>query len=98
MKEERVTVGLCGLLQRDYLEHPDIGFAFLPEYTGRGIGFEAASATVTYAKDILKLPAIMAITLPDNQPSLKVLEKTGFRFLRHIPTSDGNEKLLLMCC
>ncbi len=28
---ETATVGICGLMQRDYLEFPDLGFAFLPE-------------------------------------------------------------------
>lgn len=27
-------IGMCGLLRRDQLEHPDIGFAFLPAFTG----------------------------------------------------------------
>ena len=27
----RAPLGICGLLKRDALEHPDIGFAFLPE-------------------------------------------------------------------
>jgi len=38
---------MCGIIKRDYLEHPDIGFAFLPEFTGKGFAFEIADATMT---------------------------------------------------
>ena len=29
-------IGMCGLIKRNYLEHPDIGFAFLPEFSSMG--------------------------------------------------------------
>ena len=31
LKTGRTPIGMCGLLKRDYLDHPDIGFAFLPD-------------------------------------------------------------------
>src|SRR2546429_7874449 len=30
LKETHVPIGICGILKRDTLPHPDIGFAFLP--------------------------------------------------------------------
>src|SRR5258706_8494910 len=32
LKENGVAIGACGLLKRDFLDHPDIDFAFLPGY------------------------------------------------------------------
>src|SRR5688500_10193973 len=32
-RESGIPVGTCGLLKRKNLDHPDLGFAFLPEYT-----------------------------------------------------------------
>ena len=71
----------CGLLRRDY--HPDveIGFAFLPGGRGHGYVFEAATAVLGVARS-LKLDRIVAITALDNQRSIRVLEKLGFRFER----------------
>jgi [ribosomal protein S5]-alanine N-acetyltransferase len=77
--EDGQALGLCGLLKREGLEHPDIGFAFLPEYMGRGYAFESASAMLEYAKNTLRLPTILAIVLPENQASIRLLEKLGMQ-------------------
>lgn len=85
-------IGLCGLLQRDYLDHPDIGFAFLAEYTGKGFALEAAEATMQYANETLNEKTIMATTLPENEKSISLLEKLGLRFVKMLKTSlDGPE-------
>ncbi len=73
-------IGLCGLLKRDTLEHPDIGFAFLPQYRGQGYAREAAAATLAHGRDTVGLKRILAITSPDNEASGKLLEKIGLRF------------------
>ena len=33
---QNIPIGICGFVQRDYLEHPDIGFAILPQFEGIG--------------------------------------------------------------
>ena len=35
-KADHQPLGMCGLLKREMLEYPDIGFAFLPEFTRQG--------------------------------------------------------------
>ncbi|MEQ6166516.1 GNAT family N-acetyltransferase [Ekhidna sp. MALMAid0563] len=34
--QSKTPIGLCGLLKRDYLDHPDLGFALLPDFMGNG--------------------------------------------------------------
>lgn len=93
LNNTNLPIGMCGLLKRETLNHPDIGFAFLPEHAGKGYGFEAASAVMTYAKTVLGLNRIVAITVPTNQHSIKLLQKLGFRFEQ---TNDiNNEELML---
>lgn len=46
LKNDETPIGICGLLKRETLNDIDIGFAFLPQYTGKGYAFEAASATL----------------------------------------------------
>lgn len=94
-KGNNTPVGMCGLLRRDYLDHPDIGFAFLPAFTGMSFGFEAAAASLTLAKEQLKLPAICAITMPSNHSSIKLLEKLGLKFVKSFSSPTDQEELLL---
>jgi RimJ/RimL family protein N-acetyltransferase len=90
-----VSIGMCGILRRDTLEHPDLGFAFLPEYISKGYGFEIGSAVLTYAKNDLKFSTILAITLPANTKSIKLLEKIGFTFVKNFRADSTSEELLL---
>ncbi|CAN5506912.1 GNAT family N-acetyltransferase [soil metagenome] len=87
-------VGLCGFVKRDNFDHPDIGFAFLPEFEGRGYGFESTAAVMEYGRDTLGFSTVLAITSQDNDASGKLLGKLGFMFERLIEMPD-REKLKL---
>ncbi|UII35144.1 GNAT family N-acetyltransferase [Fulvivirga ulvae] len=84
-------IGLCGILKRDTLNDPDIGFAFLPEHTGMGYAFESAQAVLTYGKTVLGLNRIVAITSPDNSRSGKLLEKLGMKFSKMVRLAGDKE-------
>lgn len=92
LKEEGVPIGICGLVKRDFLADVDIGFALLPAFWGQGYAYEAAAAVMERGKAVLGLKRIVAITNPENQSSIKLLEKLGFKFDRMIrATADGPE-------
>ncbi len=76
-KQDDKPLGICGLIKRKELAHPDIGFAFMPEYWGQGYAYEAASATLNYGYNELALKTISAITGPGNTASIALLEKLG---------------------
>lgn len=80
LRSSRTPIGICGILKRDELPEPDIGFAFLPAYWGQGYAFEAAAAVTDYARDVLALPRLLAIVNPANTSSIRLLEKLGFVF------------------
>ena len=80
LKDLQVPIGICGVLKRDTLDHPDIGFAFLPGFWRQGYAIESATAVMGYARNALGLGTIAAITSPDNERSIQVLEKLGFQF------------------
>lgn len=71
-------IGLCGVLLRDNLDLPDLGFGFLERFCGKGYAGEAAGAFISYAKRYLGLMRLGAITSPDNARSIRFLEKLGF--------------------
>lgn len=83
------TIGICGFVRRDSLPGPDIGFAFLPEYEGKGYGYEAASAMMNYGRTALGFAEVLAITTTDNDASGALLEKLGFSFDRVMENEEG---------
>jgi len=78
-KADGVEVGMCGVLKRDTLPDPDIGFSFFPEYWSQGYALESARAIMRHARETLRLGRILAITTADNEPSMRLLGKLGFR-------------------
>lgn len=88
-------IGICGLIKRDALPQPDIGFAFLPAYWSRGYAFEAASAVKAFASTTLGLPRLLAIVSPSNVSSVRLLEKLGFSFDSMTRTSATGRQVAL---
>jgi len=79
-RSDATPIGICGLIKRDALEDVDIGFAFLPDFRGRGYAREAAAAVMEHARSAFGLRRLVAITSPDNEASIRLLEKLGLRF------------------
>ena len=84
LRDGDVPIGMCGLLQRDNLDHPDVGFAFKPEFWGRGYATEAAAAVMDWGRREKGLDKIVAVTMQKNVASAAVLERIGLRFERLI--------------
>ena len=95
LKTNNTPIGICGLLKRETLADVDIGFAFVPEVWNQGYAFESADAVMIYAKDVLKLTRIVAITDKDNEASGKLLEKLGLMFDRMIDLSGKGDETRL---
>jgi ribosomal-protein-alanine N-acetyltransferase len=88
-------IGMCGLVKRDGLSDPDVGFAFLSRFWSKGYGAESAAAVLKHAKQVLNLARIVAITSPDNAQSIAVLEKIGLKFERTIRLMEHAPELKL---
>jgi RimJ/RimL family protein N-acetyltransferase len=82
LKEGGTPIGICGLVRREGLDDVDVGFAFLPAFRGRGYAVEAGTAVLAHAHEDVGLTRVAAITNPDNDASIAVLHKLGFRFDR----------------
>jgi len=94
-KQDGMPLGICGLIKREGLPDPDVGFAFLPEYWNQGYALESAAAVMTFARDTLGMKRILAITSPDNEASEKLLKKIGLRFERLTRLSDDADEVKL---
>lgn len=84
LRETRIAIGLITLIRRDYLDSRDMGFAFLPAYAGKGYAYEAAKAVLEDQAESNPTETLLAITLPDNTASIRLIEKLGFTFERVI--------------
>jgi RimJ/RimL family protein N-acetyltransferase len=92
---DRTPIGMCGLVKREGLDDPDIGFAFLSRYWSKGYALESATAVLAHANEVLNLQRVVAITSPDNWSSIAVLEKLGFKYERMIRLVDHSPELKL---
>ena len=95
LRKSHTPIGMCGLLKRDELPDPDIGFALLPDFWSKGFAFEASTAVLDDARERLKLERILAITSVDNHASIDLLQRLGFTFegLRQLASDREPVKL-----
>jgi RimJ/RimL family protein N-acetyltransferase len=77
---DSTPVGLAGLVKRDGLDVPDVGYAFIQRVWGQGYAQEAAAAVLAHAQGPLGIPKLAAITTLENFASMAVLRKIGFTY------------------
>jgi RimJ/RimL family protein N-acetyltransferase len=94
-KEGLEKIGSCGLYDRKGLEGIDIGYAFLPQYEGKGYAFEAANKIKEVAFSVFKIPTLLAITSQKNLGSQKLLQKLDFKYDRLIKIPNDDDELML---
>jgi [ribosomal protein S5]-alanine N-acetyltransferase len=79
LESKLLLVGTISIKDIDYVnKKADIGYWIGTQYQGKGIATECIKLVVNYAFDILKLKEISAYVFPNNNPSIRVLEKNGF--------------------
>ena len=79
LRETQQMIGFCGLKYLDDLDAVDVGYRLLPEYWGRGLATEACIASLDFGFQTLGLEEIIALVLPANTASIRVLEKSGMQ-------------------
>jgi RimJ/RimL family protein N-acetyltransferase len=84
LQEQNIPIGVVTFMKRHYLEHYDIGFAFLPKFGSKGYAYEATKAVLTDIISDSSHSHILATTLKENIKSIKLLEKLGFRYEKEI--------------
>lgn len=88
IKETETPIGIVTIIKRDNLEHPDIGFALLPQYGKLGYSFEASKKVLHELIKSQMYSKILAITVKDNDKSISLLEKLGFNFIEEKTEND----------
>ncbi|WP_394147014.1 GNAT family N-acetyltransferase [Shewanella atlantica] len=94
LKETGEPIGLCGLVKRPVFDSPDLGYALLPAYWGRGYALESAEAVLLHCK-VLKIRRVLGIVSPGNDSSISVLEKVGMIFKERALWEEDNSQVLI---
>lgn len=81
LKESRKAIGIVTFLKREDEKYPDIGFAILPEFANKGYTIEASKSYLEKIKSLNTYDRIIAITLPDNQKSINILQNLGLNYI-----------------
>ena len=93
LRQDDTPAGIISLINRDHLEYPDIGFAFLPSFTSKGYAYEATEIVLKHFIDNTKHPFVFGVTVVENTASISLLKKLGFQFQKEIEVKK--EKLLV---
>ena len=67
-------------MKREEFDAPDVGFAFLQRFWANGYAAESVAAVIEYGRNVLKLPRIIAMVDPENEASIRLVEKLGLTF------------------
>lgn len=95
LKETGESMGICGLIKREMLGNVDIGYAFLPRFWSKGYAVESALVMKQFARDVIGLKRMVAITDPNNDGSIRVLEKIGMKFEKMVKLAEDDIELKL---
>ncbi|SHG19000.1 Protein N-acetyltransferase, RimJ/RimL family [Microbulbifer donghaiensis] len=94
-KDSGRLIGFAGVKYVAEIDEVDIGYRFLPEYWGRGLASESATAVMAYGRTVLGLQRIVGIVDPANEGSASVLRKLGLQYERTIALSLSEADLHL---
>lgn len=80
LKATGKLIGWCGLIFLDKTPEVEVGYGAAREYWGRGLMTEAAHAALRYGFETAGLERIVAVAMPENTPSRRIMEKLGMRY------------------
>ena len=87
--ENDSIVGTCAFRSPPRNGEVEIAYFTFPEFEGRGFGTEMARHLIQIANDTEPGVRIFAFTLPEKNPSHRILQKLGFGFAGETRDEDG---------
>lgn len=77
-------IGWCGLRFFPEQDEVDLGYRFMKKFWGQGFATESSKRCLEYGFQELKLKRIIAKAMPENIPSIKVIQKLGMTFKGYV--------------
>ena len=82
LPETSELIGFCGFRPAAWCGDPELLVGLSPSYWGQGFATEAASATLQFGFETLRVPRVVAATDAPNLASVRVMERLGMPFER----------------
>jgi ribosomal-protein-alanine N-acetyltransferase len=79
-KETGEMIGWSGLMPLEETGETEVGYGMKKEFWGKGIGYECAMAWLRYGFEKAGLDRIVAIAVPENTGSRRIMEKCGMHY------------------
>lgn len=85
------ALGMVGMMQRDYMRYPDIGFAFLPQNFGKGLALYSTREYLRTVQERGDIAMIEAFTDCGNLPAQNLLARLNFNLVNQfLHPQNGN--------
>ncbi|PYL09681.1 MAG: N-acetyltransferase [Verrucomicrobia bacterium] len=84
LKSTGEQIGFAGLKYLEELGEVDVAYRLMPTHWGQGLATEAALASVRFGFADLGLKRIIGLVMPENVASVRVLKKTGLRYVETV--------------
>ncbi|HEX5707676.1 MAG TPA: GNAT family N-acetyltransferase, partial [Pyrinomonadaceae bacterium] len=81
-KSDGRLVGWCGLSRLENTREVEVGYGLARAAWGRGLTTEAARAALRYGFAEKNVERVVAVAMPDNVGSRRVMEKVGLAYVR----------------
>jgi ribosomal-protein-alanine N-acetyltransferase len=94
VEDKKTPIGMCGFLKRITWNLRISDLLFYQNLQGKALDLKFP-APFDYGASILNLSKIMAITVPKNIISIKLLQKIGMQFISKLSLSVSHEEFLL---
>ncbi|HVF28509.1 MAG TPA: GNAT family N-acetyltransferase, partial [Pyrinomonadaceae bacterium] len=79
-KEGKTLLGWCGLAILDDTDEVEVGYGLAHPHWGKRITPEGARANLHYGFKVINLERIVAVALPENTASRRVMERLGMKY------------------
>jgi [ribosomal protein S5]-alanine N-acetyltransferase len=79
-KESGEMIGWSGLQPLEETGEIEVGYGMIKEFWGKGVGYECARAWLEYGFEKAGLEKIVAVSIPENTGSQRIMEKCGMRY------------------
>jgi ribosomal-protein-alanine N-acetyltransferase len=78
-RNDAELIGFCGFAD-GFPPDVEIGWRLRPDYWGKGLATEIATAVMSYGWQRFEFPRVVAVMQPGNRASIRVAEKLGMSF------------------
>lgn len=90
-KTSKNKIGICGITKRPELDFPDLGYALLENFAGKGFALEASLAVIEDLKEGNQINKLLSKIFIENSKSITLIKKLGFELLQQVKNPSSGQ-------